>query len=492
MKVKIFTEAGRGIGLGHFSRCSALYDEIVSRNIKVDLIVYGDIENTPCYLKKGIVNINWICKDYIDKNIKSTDYCIIDSYLAPVELYEMISTRAGKCIFLDDNGRINYPKGIVVNPSLDISNIQYVSEEYLEYIYGPQYIITRHAFLDVPNKVIRDKVIKVLVTIGGSDPRGLTKPIIENICKRYPHIEFNIIVTSSFRDAVDFKNICKDNMYIYYDIDAEQMKNMMIDTDIAITGAGQTMYELLTVKTPFVAIKVVQNQENNILGIKRYDMEIPLLDAQSPGIIKEIEVAFKQMFSYEARRKCVNTYRNYFDGRGAMRIVDKLLNDSSGLDNLYVREAILEDSYNALELSNKDYVREYSMHKNKIAWGEHITWFKEVLQNADIFLYIIEDNSEKLLGQVRYNINNKKATISISVKREAGKGVGTFLFKESMSKLSKERKDIQQIDAFILEKNIVSIRFFNKLGFSLIEEKDGVLKYSYDLGGKDETKRNAE
>ena len=43
MRVKIFTEGGKDIGLGHISRCSSLYNEIANRGIRVDFIVYGDI-----------------------------------------------------------------------------------------------------------------------------------------------------------------------------------------------------------------------------------------------------------------------------------------------------------------------------------------------------------------------------------------------------------------------------------------------------------------
>jgi spore coat polysaccharide biosynthesis predicted glycosyltransferase SpsG len=41
---------------------------------------------------------------------------------------------------------------------------------------------------------------------------------------------------------------------------------LMVKSDLAITAAGQTIYELLATQTPFIPIKVIENQENNVNG----------------------------------------------------------------------------------------------------------------------------------------------------------------------------------------------------------------------------------
>lgn len=40
-RVIIFTEGGDNIGFGHITRCSALYEEIESRNIEVLFVIFG-------------------------------------------------------------------------------------------------------------------------------------------------------------------------------------------------------------------------------------------------------------------------------------------------------------------------------------------------------------------------------------------------------------------------------------------------------------------
>jgi spore coat polysaccharide biosynthesis predicted glycosyltransferase SpsG len=44
LKVKILTEGGKDIGLGHISRCLSLFDELLKRKISSELIINGDVK----------------------------------------------------------------------------------------------------------------------------------------------------------------------------------------------------------------------------------------------------------------------------------------------------------------------------------------------------------------------------------------------------------------------------------------------------------------
>ena len=59
MRLFILTEAGKNIGLGHLSRCSALYEEAVSRDIETHLLVNGDFFDKGIFPNTPINYINW-------------------------------------------------------------------------------------------------------------------------------------------------------------------------------------------------------------------------------------------------------------------------------------------------------------------------------------------------------------------------------------------------------------------------------------------------
>ncbi len=140
MKVIILTEGGSQIGLGHISRCSSLYDELEARGIEVEFIIYGDTNDIEIIKNKKFKLANWLSTDFLNYYIKENDYCIVGSYLATEDLYKVISNRAKKSLFIDDNARIKYPMGVVVNPSLSTNVVTYPKNDTNCYLLGHKFI----------------------------------------------------------------------------------------------------------------------------------------------------------------------------------------------------------------------------------------------------------------------------------------------------------------------------------------------------------------
>lgn len=327
MKVKIFTEGGNSIGFGHLSRCTSLYDEIKNRSINAEFIIYGNIEDVDFLQGRIVKNVDWMSKDYLNEHINNTDCCIVDSYLASVDLYQIISNKAKRALFIDDNVRIKYPRGIIVNPTLSVDNLRYPPNSENTYLLGAQYIILRSPFLNTGRNTINKDVKNVLITMGGSDLRNLVPKIINNICKNYPDIKFNIVVGNTFCDTTFVKNVKLDNLEFYYNIDAESMKRLMYKSDLAITAAGQTIYELLATQTPFIPIKVIDNQSNNISGLRKSNPDQVVLEHDDEFFIKKLDIEFRKLLSQDQREININLYKNQVDGVGSKRIVDILLRE---------------------------------------------------------------------------------------------------------------------------------------------------------------------
>ena len=209
---------------------------------------------------------NWQSTSYLEKTIKNDDYCIVDSYHATREMYDVISKKSKMALYIDDTGRLEYPKGIVVNPSINIEGIVYPENSEINYLLGADYVILRTVFNSVKRESINKKVYNVLITLGGTDVRNLTPVVINEICENYPEISFNIVVGSEFNTE---KYSCNSNINILKSLSAEEMKNVIINSDMAISAAGQTTYELLFTQTPFIPIKVIENQIYNCSAIEK-------------------------------------------------------------------------------------------------------------------------------------------------------------------------------------------------------------------------------
>ncbi|MDF2593465.1 MAG: hypothetical protein K0S75_2931 [Clostridia bacterium] len=150
------------------------------------------------------------------------------------------------------------------------------------------------------------------------------------------------------------------------------------------------------------------------------------------------------------------------------------------MEHLFLRNVSSGDMEGVFALSNEDYVRQYSVNKERITWEEHVRWFTNILQDRDNVFYVITDHSERFLGQIRYRIENDNAIVSISLSNLImGKGLSRQLLLESINKLFQERKEIKVIIAYVSENNIASDKLFKKAGFFLEDKQQELLKYIY-------------
>lgn len=139
----------------------------------------------------------------------------------------------------------------------------------------------------------------------------------------------------------------------------------------------------------------------------------------------------------------------------------------------------MKDISDVFVLSNQLSTRKYSINPKKILWEEHLNWFHEVLKNDKSVLYIVYSDNQQFLGQIRYDIVNKSAEVSISIVNELkGKGCSLEILKRSQAMITKE-KDVKEIIAIINNENIPSIKLFKKAGYQLIKTKNNFSKFIY-------------
>src|SRR5699024_10857824 len=136
--------------------------------------------------------VNWLNYEYVNNNITHQDYVIIDSYLATKEIYDLIQRNSNKVMFIDDNDRLNYPKGLIVKPRLEKSSR--FDTEIHSIMKGSDYVILRSPFKKVYRDKIKEKIDRVLVIMGGMDVKNITSIILNEMHTKYPELVFDVVV----------------------------------------------------------------------------------------------------------------------------------------------------------------------------------------------------------------------------------------------------------------------------------------------------------
>ena len=474
--IKIFTEGGKETGYGHTTRCLSLYEEIQYRGMEVEFILQGDIEDVDFLKNKSIINEDWVDVNYLDRKITKNDYVIVDSYIAKEEHYKIISLKVQKALYIDDIGRIKYPNAIIVNPSLDSQNVDYSYAQKKMILTGAEYILLRSAFKQVKRDMLKNTVSRVLVIMGGTDPRNITTEIIENICEQNQEIIFDVVINSNQFEKITLINK-RNNINYHKNLTEIEMCQLMLNSDLAISAAGQTIYELMATQTPFIAIQVVENQQNNIVSLMKHVPSQIVIRYDEEDFIDILQKKFLEAITYDYRIRITQEMKGIIDGYGGMRIIDALLNDSNKKNEICLRKVHIKDLKDVFELSNKYYVRQHSINKDKILWGDHVKWFNNVLKDNSIVFYVVTDERNSFLGQIRYKLEKDNATVSLSLSDKLrGKGFSRMILDQSVEELFKEKLSVNEIIAYVSESNIASMKIFKDLNFKVIDTDDSMTK----------------
>ena len=265
MKVLIITEGSKKIGFGHITRCLSIYQAFEEKDISPLMIINGDDTVTSLLTNQNYEFFDWLknTKKLVEL-VKDSDISIIDSYLADFSLYESISNLSKIAVYLDDNNRINYPKGIILNGSVHAKELEYPLVDYNDYILGNQYIPLRREFWKIPDKKINKNVKNIMITFGGDDVRNLTPKIMKALNEHFPQLNITIIIGRGFNNIEVIKKNSNAKNKLIFDPNAKEIVEIMLESDIAISAAGQTLNELARIGTPTITVLVASNQINHI------------------------------------------------------------------------------------------------------------------------------------------------------------------------------------------------------------------------------------
>jgi len=326
MKVFILTEGGKNIGFGHITRCLSLYQAFEERGIKPKFIINGDNDIESLLNGANYQLLNWIEKlDKVFELIKGADIAIIDSYLADISFYIQISNLVKIPVYIDDNKRLDYPDGVVVNGNIHAETLNYPKKDGITYLLGTKYTPLRKDFWEVPEKKIKEKIESIMVTFGGDDAKNMTPKILVFLNDKYPNLIKNLIIGGAFQNIDEIKKCADKNTNLIHCPDAEKMKEIMLESDIAISAGGQTLYEFARVGVPTIGICVVDNQLGTIEAWEMTDFLEYAGFYDEDNIIKRLNKLLKNMQDIKIRESKSKTGRKIIDGKGSLNLIDKVI-----------------------------------------------------------------------------------------------------------------------------------------------------------------------
>jgi RimJ/RimL family protein N-acetyltransferase len=151
-----------------------------------------------------------------------------------------------------------------------------------------------------------------------------------------------------------------------------------------------------------------------------------------------------------------------------------------------LRKAAEQDTDVTYAWVNHPSVRKYSLNKDWVSFEGHRDWFHQKIKDNNTLYYILTDAQDTPLGSVRFDLFGDEAKINYLIAPLfQGQGLGRKILEHGIARVEIERTDVKTVFGWVFKDNEPSIRIFNRLGFELIEEIDGLMKFAKELSHAD-------
>ena len=247
VKIVLHFKATSELGFGHFYRVLALANRLYSNEIVFVCSEYDE------GLEKRISTIGW--KYYLTDDpisvIKSESPTIVinDILDTDKDLMKQLRNIASVIVNFEDLGEGSLEADLVFNA---------LYEDFAEVparFGGGKYAIMRSEFLFLPKHEIRQKVESVTATFGGSDPNNIAYHTMNTLPRRFPDISYRIIVGPGYQHDKKVIRALADSLPHVELIDSPtDMAKNLLESDIAITSGGRTVFETAACGTPCIVI----------------------------------------------------------------------------------------------------------------------------------------------------------------------------------------------------------------------------------------------
>jgi spore coat polysaccharide biosynthesis predicted glycosyltransferase SpsG len=335
-------DASPKIGYGHLMRCLALAEQMqATGRWKIILAMVEDAGGINRARSKGFT-VEHLRSDHdqcaeshwlgllIDRH--QADALIMDvrSDLGRTELNQLRNTGI-TVVCIDDISERRLAADLVFYPPVPQVNQLKWADFKGRWYSGWEWILmpAQFAAKRAANHPANNEIPKLLVSMGGSDPAGITLQAIDALDSLDDQFDTVIVIGSAFMHTNALKqrlnNARRDYQLIF---NPTSMVNVMADADLALVSFGATAYELACLGIPAVYLCISQDHATSASALDAAGVAINL-GLYSQATPNAIRSSIKQLLEDAPRRQHMRDIsRTLLDGCGTARIIEQL--------NLYV------------------------------------------------------------------------------------------------------------------------------------------------------------
>ncbi len=263
-------DAGETIGYGHIARLGALLDAWVELGGCATLVGRGIVGAMRERLLADGVSIIDGDDAQFEARIEQADALAVDG---PTFGYEHQARWQARrpLLAIDDLAAHEQLADLVVNQTLELDESRYRTAAHTRLLIGHPYVLLRHEFRRAAESA-PESMPRVIVSCGGTDPTGLTAPLVSALLARLdPMPRLTVILGSGVPDQVraQLELLARRHDRIELHVDVREMATLLRGATLCVTAAGTTMWEAMACGVPVAIIGVAHNRRAVVEGIER-------------------------------------------------------------------------------------------------------------------------------------------------------------------------------------------------------------------------------
>ena len=336
-KVLFRMDAGPHIGLGHLQRCLSL--AVALKELGVSSLFLANEHHTSRqrveHFGFPIVTLpeaeSWTAED-AENTIKVAlqDGCntvLVDSHEVRADFLAQVRSAGMYVIARDDMAQYSFPCQMVVNGNADACQLPYCSSSGdTLFLLGPKYTVLAQEYWESPERMVPNVVANVLVIVGGSDPFNLTPTILSILDSLLGEFTVTVVIGPYFQNVSEVEATAghgKRRVKLVHS--PNTVHDLMLEADLAVSAAGQALYELARVGCPTVAIRLADNQAGQLKALETAGFLRAAGNAEEDDVVAAVAEALMSLLpDPEVRAAMATVGQRTVDGKGALRVAERI------------------------------------------------------------------------------------------------------------------------------------------------------------------------
>lgn len=320
-----------GVSFGHLFRCLRLAEELRTRRICSVFAIKRDAKGVGLITRHGFelvtIGPELSREEERERLLEATTSSSIRSIIFDLPSIRQHDIQGFpdhvKTVVIDDTGQKDIVPNLLINGSIVEKFHAYPRHQQTRYCIGHPYSILGEQFEHIPARQITQHAATVTVFFGGSDPRNLTEWVIDSLKDMNPPLTMRLILGPGYQELPSLaERISASRSPITITRNAPDIAQCFLQTDIAITAGGMTLYELGATGTPALCIPSIEHEHETAQAFERLGT-VKNLGMWTPDHIRRVPEALEALQDdYPLRQKMSVAGQQTIDGLGRQRVAD--------------------------------------------------------------------------------------------------------------------------------------------------------------------------